>query len=120
MKIIAAVLVTLLFAAPVLAEEYKVRDAGDLVSLCSRNPSAVDYVAAHNFCHGYTIGAYSYYASVASADPHLRVACVKEPYPQRNAVIADFVAWSKTHPSFMKDKAVDTLFRFLAETFPCK
>ena len=64
MKIIAAVLVVLLFAAPVLADvadEYKVRNAGDLVSLCSRDLSAEDYVAAMNFCHGFAVGAYAYY-----------------------------------------------------------
>ena len=64
MKTIAVVLLVLLFAAPVFADvidEYKVRNAGDLVSLCSRDPSAEDYVAAQNFCHGFAVGAYAYY-----------------------------------------------------------
>jgi len=123
MKTFVAVLIVLLFAAPVLAdvaEEYKVRNAGDLVSLCSRDPSAVDYVAAGNFCHGFTVGAYAYYTGVAAADPDLKIVCVKAPYPERKNVIADFVAWSKNNPQFMKDSAVDTFFRFLAGAFPCK
>jgi hypothetical protein len=123
MKIIAAVLAVLLFATPVLADvtdEYKVRNAGDLVSLCSRELSAEDYVAAQNFCHGFTVGAYAYYRGVASADPDLKIVCIKEPYPERKKVIADFVAWSKANPSFMKDSAVDTFFRFMAGAFPCK
>jgi len=123
MKIIAAVLAVLLFSAPALADvtdEYKVRKAGDLVSLCSRDLSAEDYVAAQNFCHGFTVGAYAYYRSVASADPDLKIVCIKEPYPERKKVIADFVAWSKANPSFMKDTAVDTFFRFMAGAFPCK
>lgn len=123
MKIIAAVLAVLLFATPVLADvmdEYKVRNAGDLVSLCSRELSAEDYVAAQNFCHGFAVGAYAYYRGVASADPDLKIVCIKEPYPERKKVIADFVAWSKANPSFMKDSAVDTFFRFLAGAYPCK
>ena len=123
MKIIAAVLVVLLFAAPVLADvtdEYKVRNAGDLVSLCSRDLSAEDYVAAQNFCHGFTVGAFAYHQGVAMADPDLKIVCFKEPYPERKKVIADFVAWSKANPSFMKDAAVDTFFRFMAGAFPCK
>ena len=123
MKTIAAVLVVFLFAAPVFADvvdEYKVRNAGDLVSLCSRDLSAEDYVAAMNFCHGYATGAYSYYVSVASAEPDLKIVCIKEPYPERKKVIADFVTWSKANPSFMKDAAVDTFFRFMAGAFPCK
>jgi hypothetical protein len=123
MKIVAVVLLVVLFAAPVLAdtvEEYKVRNAGDLVALCSRDLSAEDYVAAHNFCHGFTVGAYAYYRGVASADPDLKIVCIKEPYPERTKVIADFVAWSKSNPSYMKDSAVDTFFRFLAGAYPCK
>ena len=123
MKIVAVVLLVFFFAAPVLAdtvEEYKVRNAGDLVALCSRELSAEDYVAAQNFCHGFTVGAYAYYRGVASADPDLKIVCIKEPYPERKKVIADFVAWSKANPSFMKDAAVDTFFRFMAGAFPCK
>jgi len=123
MKTLAVVLMVIFLATPVLADatdEYKVRNAGDLVSLCSRDLSAEDYVAAQNFCHGFTVGAYAYYRSVASADPDLKIVCIKEPYPERKKVIADFVAWSKANPSFMKDTAVDTFFRFMAGAFPCK
>ena len=123
MKIIAAVLAVLLFATPTLADvtdEYKIRNAGDLVALCSRDLSAEDYVAAHNFCHGFAVGAFAYHQSVAMADPDLKIVCVKEPYPERKKVIADFVAWSKANPTFMKDAAVDTFFRFMAGAFPCK
>ena len=123
MKTIAAVLVVLLFAAPVFADgvdEYKVRNAGDLVSLCSRDLSAEDYVAAQNFCHGFAVGAYAYYRGVAAAEPDLKIVCFKEPYPERKKVIADFVTWSKANQSFMKDAAVDTFFRFMAGAFPCK
>jgi hypothetical protein len=123
MKTVAVVLLVVLFAAPVLADvtdEYKVRNAGDLVSLCSRDLSAEDYVAAMNFCHGFAVGAFAYHQSVALADPDLKIVCVKEPYPERKKVIADFVAWSKANQPFMKDAAVDTFFRFMAGAFPCK
>jgi hypothetical protein len=123
MKTVAVVLLVVLFAAPVfadMADEYKIRNAGDLVALCSRDLSAEDYVAAQNFCHGFAVGAYAYYRGVATADPDLKIVCFKEPYPERKKVIADFVAWSKVNQSFMKDSAVDTLFRFMAGAFPCK
>jgi hypothetical protein len=123
MKTVAVVLLVLFFAAPVLADgvdEYKIRNAGDLVALCSRDLSAEDYVAAQNFCHGFAVGAYSYYRGAAAAEPELKIVCFKEPYPERTKVIADFVSWSKTNQAFMKDSAADTLFRFLAGAYPCK
>jgi hypothetical protein len=123
MKTVAVAFLLLCLVTPALADgvdEYKVRNAGDLVALCSRDRSAEDYVAAQNFCHGYTVGAYAYYRGVAAADPDLKIVCIKEPYPERTKVIADFVAWSKANPSYMKDTAADTFFRFLAGAFPCK
>jgi len=123
MKTVVVVFLIVLFAAPVLAdvgEEYRVRNTGDLVALCGRDASAVDYVAALNFCHGYTLGAYAYYHSVTQADPDLKIVCVKQPYPERKKVIADFVTWSKSHPSYMNERAVDTFFRYLSEIFPCE
>lgn len=123
MKTVIALLMVLCFAAPVFADavdHYKVRSAEDLVALCSRVSSDEDYVAAQNFCHGYTVGAYAYYRGVASADPHLKIVCVNPPYPERTKVIADFVAWAKANPAYLKDSAVDTFFRYMAGAFPCK
>ena len=123
MKTLVVVFLIVLFAAPVfadMADDYKIRNAGDLVALCSRDRSAEDYATAQNFCHGFAVGSYAYYRSVATAEPDVKIVCFKEPYPERRKVIADFVAWSKANPSFMKDSAVDTLFRFLAGAFPCK
>jgi len=123
MKTVAVVLLVVLFAAPALADvadEYKIRNAEDLVALCSRDPSAEDYVAAQNFCHGFAVGAYAYYRDAATADPDLKIVCIKPPAPERKKVIADFVAWSKANQSFMNDSAVDTFFRFMAGAYPCK
>jgi len=123
MKTIAVALLIVLFAAPAPAdvtEQYRVRNAGDLVELCGRDALAADYVAAQNFCHGYTVGAYAYYHSVSQADPDLKIVCVKQPYPERKKVIADFVAWGKARPALMNERAVDTFFRYLSETFPCQ
>ena len=85
MKTVAVAFVLLCLVTPALAdmtEQYTVRNAQDLVSLCGRDASAVDYVAALNFCHGYTGGAYAYYQSVVMADPDSKIVCVKEPYPE--------------------------------------
>lgn len=123
MKTAVVVLMVLFLATPVLAdaaEEYRVRTAADLVALCDRDPSAVDYVAARNFCHGYAVGAFHYYYVISLADPALKIVCVKEPYPERAKVIADFVTWSRGNPSFMKETPIDALFRFLVQAFPCK
>jgi len=35
-------------------------------------------------------------------------------------VASDFVAWANARPQLMNAGAIDTLFRFAGETFPCR
>jgi hypothetical protein len=49
-----------------------------------------------------------------------RFVCPPTPAQTRAEVMNGFVAWARSHPQYMKDAAVDTLFRYLAEAYPCK
>jgi hypothetical protein len=31
-----------------------------------------------------------------------------------------FIAWAREHPEYMGERPVDSLFRFLAEKYPCR
>jgi hypothetical protein len=46
--------------------------------------------------------------------------CAPDPAPTRSKVALDFVAWAKARPQLMDRGAIDTLFRYAAEAFPCK
>mgnify|MGYP001817368618 FL=1 len=46
--------------------------------------------------------------------------CLPDPPPSRNDIFAMFVEWFNAHPQYLKEKAVETEFRFLMETWPCK
>ena len=46
--------------------------------------------------------------------------CLPDKLPTRNEVIDMFVKWAKAHPQYMKEIPVETIFRFLAEKWPCK
>jgi Rap1a immunity proteins len=100
------------------AEHYQIRHAGDLVTVCSTPPSAPDYPTAIAFCHGILAGAWGYY--VASTAPLDREICSSDTTLTRSKVADSFVAWAKARPQLLKNGAVDTLFQFAAETYPCK
>lgn len=110
------VLATSAHAAP--PDYYKAHTAAELVRLCSMPASEADYVTAIAFCHGILAGAYGFY--VSSTPVAERSMCVPDPAPLRSQVANGFVAWAKKNPQYMKDGAVDTLFRYAAETYPCK
>jgi hypothetical protein len=94
------------------------RDAADLVKVCSVDAADPAHANAMGFCHGVLVGAVRYYDSAVTGSK--RFVCAPNPTPTRAKVMNDFVAWSSTHPAYMKEGAVDTLFRYLAEAYPCK
>ena len=116
-----ALVALFVIAAPVLAggpPHFEVRNTSDLVTLCATAPGDAQYTSAIAFCHGFGTGAYRYYEAATEAED--RFVCPSTPGPSRAEVLDEFLAWTKTHPEHMDKPAVNTLFRFLAERFPCK
>ena len=116
--ILAAALMTsgIGFAADT-SSTFELRDASDLVRACSVPPKHVLFKNAIGFCHGVLTGAYRYYQATVTDEN--RFVCTPNPPPTRSKVMNDFVIWAKSHPQYMKEPPVDTLFRYLEETFPC-
>jgi hypothetical protein len=107
-------------ARAVLTEDdFYIRNAGDLIHLCA--VSVDDHLAreAIHFCHGFVSGAWQYYKSASTGGGKL--VCPSDPPPTRNQAVGLFVTWAKTpeHATYMQEPAVDVLFRFLIETWPC-
>jgi len=99
-------------------DHYQLRDTRDLVTICSTSSSAADYATAVAFCHGVLAGAWGYY--IASTAPLDREICSSDTTLTRAKVADAFVAWAKARPQYMQSSAVDTLFRFAGESYPCK
>ena len=121
MRIAIGALATLAMASLVhaqKAEHYQIRHTADLVTVCSASPSSADYATSVAFCHGILVGAWGYY--VASTAPLDREICSSDTTLTRAKVADAFVAWARARPQYMQSGAVDTLFRFAAETYPCK
>ena len=100
------------------SSEFQVRDAADLVRVCSVPRDHQLHDNAAGFCHGILTGAYRYYESTVPKEN--RFVCAPSPTPTRAKVMNDFVAWSAKNAQYMKDPPIDTLFRYLAQAYPCK
>ena len=105
---------------PLTAENFQVRTTGELLTLCAPAPNDPLAVQAIHFCHGYLVGAFAYYsASVAGRDDARRV-CLPQPPPSRDAGVAHFVSWARANPQYLQERPVETEFRFLETTWPCR
>ena len=100
-------------------EDFRIRSAQDLVDLCAVKSSDPLYASAIHFCHGFISGAWQYHNSSENGPKGAPLVCPPEPPPTRDQAVAMFVAWSATHASAMSEPAVDALFRFLIEKYPC-
>lgn len=98
---------------------FLIRNAQDLVTICSSDEADPLNDAADHFCHGFLVGAWQYHEAQANGPKGVRIACPQEPVPSRNEIVTEFVAWSAAHPEYMSEPAVEALFRYLAEKAPC-
>jgi hypothetical protein len=113
----AAAIVTLVPVASAADVKYQVRDTADLVAVCDTSTRVPDITTALAFCHGFLTGSvHFYYAGVPESS---RFTCAPDPAPSRSETMNGFVQWTRENPQYMSEPAVETLFRYLAETYPC-
>jgi len=117
---LAALLILPALAGAVTEKDFEAKTTQNLMNLCTATTDDPLYHQAVNFCHGYLVGAYSYYAAAAAGPEGIKLVCFPENPPTRNQSITMFIEWGKAHPQYMQEKPVDTEFRFLMETWPCK
>ena len=100
--------------------DFEVKTTKSLLNLCTAQIDHPLHKQAVNFCHGYLVGAYHFYKVTHSGPGGMNLVCLPEPPPSRADAISQFIAWAKSHPEHMDETPVETEFRFLTETWPCK
>jgi Rap1a immunity proteins len=93
------------------------RTANDLADLCAANPKDPQGDAKINFCHGYAQGAIA--VELRNAGDK-KLFCFPSPPPTRTQTLSEFVSWVRSLPEHRNETALDGLFKFLAERYPCK
>ena len=106
-------------ASAVETENFIVDTAGDLAVLCSAPSGDPLQPQALHFCHGFVVGAYHYHLKSTGGPEGSGFVCMPDPAPSREQAIGEFVAWLDSHPVQKSEDAVDALFKWAAERFPC-
>ena len=107
-------------AGAVTDGDFEVKTTRNLLNLCTVSTDDPRYKEALHFCHGFLVGAYQYYLATLAGPNVKPLVCPPDPPPTRNAAIAAFIGWAQAHPQYMSEAPVETEFRFLTETYPCK
>lgn len=106
-------------AGAVTVKDFVIDEAKDLAALCATPATDAAHVAALQFCYGYMQGAYDYYLAERKGPDAEFFVCLPKPEPSREEVGRLFLVWLKAHPEHNMDEAVEALFQFGAEKWPC-
>ena len=107
-------------AGAVSEKDFEVGSTQELMNLCTASPDDPLFHQAVNFCHGYLVGAYKFYEAEHSGPKAVKLVCMPASPPTRNQAIKMFIDWVKAHPEHLTEKPVESEFRFMMETWPCK
>lgn len=118
--LLSVLLILPVMAGAVSENDFKADTTEQIVNLCTAKVKDPLYHQAVNFCHGYLVGAFDYYEAAHSGPKAFKLVCLPDPPPSRNEAIEMFIEWARAHPQHMKDSPVETEFRFLMDTYPCK
>lgn len=101
-------------------DNFLLRNAGDLAALCQTPSTDPLYKPAIHFCQGFMVGAYRYYLVMTKVPESKPFVCLPQPAPSRDEIVSQFNGWMKEHQQYNAEEAVDVLFRFAGEKYPCK
>lgn len=93
----------------------RVMSQGDIVSLCKQKENA----ELTGFCNGFGQGVYDSYLVTRHPKKAPSNICVKQPAPQRQQVLDEYIAWAEKNPQHNDKPAAESALRFLAHRFPC-
>lgn len=109
-----------LLAGAVTRDNFLLRNTQDLIELCTVQDGDPLRDAAIGFCHGYGLGAVHYYLAQHAGPDSKPFVCLPNPAPSRAEGLQMFLAWARNNPQHMNEPAVESIFRFMKATWPCK
>ena len=100
-------------------ESFLVRNTADLVDLCSATRADSMYVAAQNFCHGFSGAAFRMLWDEGRAHRSNYLICVPIPQPTRDEVLVRFLHWAKANAASLLQPAIDGFRAFVDSQYGC-
>jgi Rap1a immunity proteins len=92
----------------------------DLIAVCSPSQDDPRMTGAINYCHGFAEGAVI--VEIAHGDQRhgRKLFCLPSPPPPSGSELTSFIAWANQVPSRLDEPAIDGMFLYLAQKYPCK
>jgi hypothetical protein len=106
-------------SANVTESQFPPRTLRDLIDICAPAKEDPMMTAAINYCHGFAQGAVAVEEAHGGHRDVRKLFCLPSPPPPSGSEITRFIAWANALPSRLDEPAIDGMFIYLAETYPC-
>jgi Rap1a immunity proteins len=106
-------------SAAVMQSQFPPRTVHDLIEICAPAKEDPMMTAAVNYCHGFAQGAILVEEAHEAQRSARKLFCLPSPPPAEGSEIGNFIAWANSLPSRLDEPAIDGMFIYLAETYPC-
>lgn len=95
------------------------RDASELARICAAEANTITaQYYEYGYCFGFATGALNYHRAITPANaPPLY--CAPNPPPSFEQLRGQYVTWVNRSPANGSMRAVDSIFAFLRDSFPC-
>jgi hypothetical protein len=110
---------TTIASAAVTESQFPPRTVRDLIEICAPAKEDPMMTAAINYCHGFAEGAVIVEEAHEGQRDVRKLFCLPSPRPASGSEITKFIAWANAMPSRLDEPAIDGMFIYLAETYPC-
>jgi hypothetical protein len=91
----------------------------DLIAVCAPAASDPQATGATNYCHGFAQGAVIVEMAHEQQRHARKLFCLPDPKPAAGSELARFIAWSNQAPARLDQPAIDGMFLYLAQQYPC-
>jgi len=106
-------------SANVTESQFPPTTVRDLIEICTPAKEDPMMTAAINYCHGFAQGAVLVEEAHQGHRDVRKLFCLPSPRPPSGSEIGKFIAWANVLLSRLDQPAVDGMFIYLAETYPC-
>lgn len=106
-------------SANVTESQFPPSTVRDLIEICSPAKEDPMMTAAINYCHGFAQGAVLVEEAHEGQQGARKLFCLPSPRPPAGSELTKFITWANAVPSRLDEPAVDGMFIYLAEAYPC-
>jgi Rap1a immunity proteins len=106
-------------SAAVQDSQFPPKTVRDLISVCAPTSDDPKMTGAINYCHGFVEGSVIVEIAHGQQRHARKLFCLPSPPPASDSELTSFVSWANQVPARFDEPAVDGMFLYLAQKYPC-